>query len=48
METTKRVINISEKFGSWIVLNKQGKQVLCQCDCGTQKLVYSPRISHKL
>ncbi|MBD2613907.1 hypothetical protein H6G94_21965 [Nostoc punctiforme FACHB-252] len=41
METTKRVINISGKFGSWTVLEKQGKQVLCKCDCGTQKLVYS-------
>ncbi|MEH2255729.1 hypothetical protein [Nostoc sp.] len=46
METTKRVINTSEKFGSWIVLDKQGKQVLCECDCGTQKLVYSHTLTN--
>lgn len=46
METTKRIINISEKFGSWTVLEKQGKQVLCKCDCGIQKLVYSHTLTN--
>ncbi len=46
METNKRVIDIGEKFGSWTVLGKQGKQVLCQCDCGTQKLVYSHTLTN--
>ncbi len=46
METTKRVINISGKFGSWTVIEKQGKQVLCKCDCGTQKLVYSHTLTN--
>jgi hypothetical protein len=46
METTKRVINISGKYGSWTVLEKQGKQVLCKCDCGIQKLVYSHTLTN--
>ncbi|MBR8839124.1 MAG: hypothetical protein DSM106950_35275 [Stigonema ocellatum SAG 48.90 = DSM 106950] len=46
METNKRVIDISERFGSWTVLEKQGKQVLCQCDCGTQKLIYSHTLTN--
>ncbi|NMF66920.1 hypothetical protein DP113_34690 (plasmid) [Brasilonema octagenarum UFV-E1] len=46
METNKTIIDISEKFGSWTVLGKQGKQVLCQCDCGTQKLVYSHTLTN--
>ena len=46
METNKRVINIGEKFGSWTVLDKQGKQVLCQCECENQKLVYSHTLTN--
>jgi hypothetical protein len=46
MGTNKRAINIGENFGSWTVLDKQGKQVLCQCNCGTQKLVYSHTLTN--
>ena len=46
METNKRVINIGEKFGSWTVLDKQGKQVLCRCECENQKLVYSHTLTN--
>lgn len=46
METKKRVINIGENFGSWTILEKQGKQVLCHCNCGTQKLVYSHTLTN--
>ncbi|MBW4511724.1 MAG: hypothetical protein KME64_35255 [Scytonematopsis contorta HA4267-MV1] len=39
-----RIINIGEQFGSWTILEKQGRQILCQCNCGTKKLVYKHTI----
>jgi hypothetical protein len=46
METKKRVMDMRGKFGNWTVLEKHGRQALCQCDCGTQKLVYSHTLTN--
>ncbi len=46
METNKRVIGIGEKFGSWTVLEKQGRQVFVECNCGTKKLVYTHTLTN--
>ena len=39
-----RIIDIGKQFGSWTILDKQGRQILCQCNCGTKKLVYKHTI----
>jgi|GEM_PF-5671982 hypothetical protein len=42
MQTKKRVMDMGGKFGNWTVLEKHGRQVLCQCDCGTQTHIPHP------
>ncbi|MBW4512188.1 MAG: hypothetical protein KME64_37700 [Scytonematopsis contorta HA4267-MV1] len=41
MRKIEKIINIGDKFGSWTVLEVNGLKCLCECSCGTQKLVNS-------
>lgn len=37
--TSKKQLDPGDKYGCWTVLDSRGKQIFCQCGCGTQKLV---------